>query len=98
MTLLPGVGALTAALGRAGAARGVAGTHRRPAAVLRDREEVAGLGRADDGVVGRGASHLNLAALRGRGADRQAGAAELCIGVTRRVVLGVGEARLDLGN
>src|SRR3954451_16067976 len=94
--LLPGVVGLAAALGRATA--GVAGADRRAAAVLRDREEVAGLRCADDRVVSRGAVHCDVAALRAGGADGEAGATKLGVGVTLRVVLGVGEARLDLGN
>src|SRR4051794_27760592 len=97
---LPGVSRLAAALGRAG--RGSAARASRCAATrLRDREEVAGLRRADDRVVRRRPDNTDLAGLRGGDAsviDRQTGAAELCVGVTRVVSLGVGEARLDLGN
>src|SRR3954447_6752225 len=96
--LLPGVVGLAAALGRA--AGRVAGTQRRAATVLRDREVVAGLRCADDRVVSRAAGHCDVAALQGGRArdDRKAGATELGVVVTLRVVLGVGEARLDLGS
>src|SRR3954452_7787216 len=92
--LLPGVVRLAAALGRASCR--VAGTRGRAAAVLRDREHVAGLRRADDHVIRSTAGHRDIAALRAGGArdDRKAGAAELGVGMTLRVVLVIGEARL----